>query len=188
MEKQTFKSWGQVFKMFREWINYLSNRRRKYISGSKWFTPILGSTSLHLSEKYFPTNLNEIMARKHDLNSVQRRQILLPYSKNKSKQIQDGNVLPSNGVKSVRDLFIFSEKHCEEKSFGKMEAWINDEGRKSKRIKRGFQHSGNFPRSLRAEASSEVTYKLVASPEFKPGNYFFVARKSVWFWLQCGAY
>ena len=114
------------------------------------------------------------MARKHDLNSVQRRQILLPYSKNKSKQIQDGNVLPSNGVKSVRDLFIFSEKHCEEKSFGKMEAWINDEGRKSKRIKRGFQHSGNFPRSLRAEASSEVTYKLVASPEFKPGNYFLL--------------
>lgn len=106
--------------------------------------------------------------------------ILLPNSKIKSKQIQDGNLLFSNDVKSVRDLFIFSEKHCEANSFGKMEAWINEESRKAKRAKRDFQHSGhgNLLSRLRAEALNEVTYKFVPSPEFKPGSYFLLPENS----------
>ena len=105
---------------------------------------------------------------------VPRRCISLPYSKIESKQIQDGFLPSSNDVKSVRDLFIFSEKHCEAKSFGKMEAWINEENTKAMNVKRDFRHSGNFLRSLRAEASSDAAYKLVPSPEFKPGSYFLL--------------
>ena len=113
--------------------------------------------------------------RLNGADCVPPRRILLPYSKIESKQIQDGNLPSSNDVKSVRDLFIFSEKHCEAKSFGKMEAWIDEENTKTmKKIKRDFRHSGNFIRSLRAEASSDAAYKLVPSPEFKPGSFFLL--------------
>lgn len=120
------------------------------------------------------------MARIHKDDNIKRGsyRILLPYSKIESKQIQDGNLVSSDDVKSVRDLFIFGEKHCEPKSFGKMEAWINEESRKTKRTKRHFQHSGNFLKSLRAEASNEVTCKFVPSPEFKPGSYFLLPESS----------
>lgn len=112
--------------------------------------------------------------KRHSENSVRQSHILVPYSKIKSKQIQDGNLVSSDDVKNVRDLFIFSEKHCETKSFSKMEAWINEGSRKTKRVKRDFQHSGNFLTSVRTEASSEATYKFVPSPEFKPGSYFLL--------------
>lgn len=120
------------------------------------------------------------MARMHKHDNIQRgsHRILLPYNMIQSKQIQDGNLVSADDVKSVRDLFIFGEKHCEPKSFGKMEAWINEESRKKKRTKRDFQHSGNFLSSLRAEASNEVTYKFVPSPEFKPGSYFLLPENS----------
>lgn len=121
------------------------------------------------------------MARVHKShNNIQRRNhdILLPSYKIQSKQIQDGKLFSSEDVKNVRDLFIFGEKHCEPKSFGKMEAWIDEESRKTKRIKRNFRHSGNFLRSLRAEASNEATYKFVPSPEFKPGSYFLLPESS----------
>lgn len=104
---------------------------------------------------------------------------LLSYSRIQSKQIQDGNLVSSNrDVKSVRDLFIFGEKHCEPKSFGRMEAWISEESRKLNRMKRHFQHSGNFLGSLKAEVCDEVSYKLVPSPEFKPGSYFLLPESS----------
>ena len=120
------------------------------------------------------------MARIQKKDNIQRgsRRILPTYSRIQSKQIQDGNLVSSDDVKSVRDLFIFGEKHCEPKSFGKMEAWISEESRKSKRMKRHFQHSGNFLESLRAEVSSEVSYNLVPSPEFKPGSYFLLPESS----------
>lgn len=35
-------------------------------------------------------------------------------------------------VKSVRDFFIFGEKYCELKFFGRMEVWISEESRKFK--------------------------------------------------------
>lgn len=122
------------------------------------------------------------MARIHKThNNVQRgsHQFLLPYAKIQSKQIQDGKLVSSDDVKSVRDLFIFGEKHCEPKSFGKMEAWINEESRKIKRIKTGrFQHTGNFLQGLKAEAANNTTYKFVPSPEFKPGSYFLLPENS----------
>lgn len=120
------------------------------------------------------------MARMQKNDNIQRgsRRILLSYSRNQSKQIQDGKLVSSDDVKSVRDLFIFGEKHCEPKSFGRMEAWISEERRKSKRMKRQFQHTGNFLGSLRAEMSNVVSYKLVSSPEFKPGSYFLLPESS----------
>lgn len=118
------------------------------------------------------------MARIEKNDNIQRGS-LLPYSRIQSKQIQDGNMDSSDDVKSVRDLFIFGEKHCEPKSFGRMEAWISEESRKSKRMKRHFQHSGNFLGNLRAEMSNEVSYKLLPSPEFKPGSYFLLPESSL---------
>lgn len=120
------------------------------------------------------------MARMQKNDNIQRgsRPILLSYSRIQSKQIQDGNLVSSDDVKSVRDLFIFGEKHCEPKSFGRMEAWISEERRKSKRMMRQFQHTGNFLGSLRAEMSNEVSYKFVPSPEFKPGSYFLLPESS----------
>ena len=117
------------------------------------------------------------MARIQKNGNIQRGS-LLSYSRIQSKQIQDGNLVSSNGVKSVRDLFIFGEKHCEPKSFGRMEAWISEESRKLKRMKRHFQYSGNFLGSLKAEMCNEVSYKLVPSPEFKPGSYFLLPESS----------
>lgn len=118
------------------------------------------------------------MARIEKNDNIQRGS-LLPYSRIQSKQIQDGNMDSSDDVKSVRDLFIFGEKHCEPKSFGRMEAWISEESRKSKQMKRHFQHSGNFLGNLRAEMSNEVSYKLLPSPEFKPGSYFLLPESSL---------
>ena len=117
------------------------------------------------------------MARIKKNNNIQRGG-LLSYSRIQSKQIQDGNLDSSDDVKSVRDLFIFGEKHCEPESFGRMEAWINEERRKSKGMKRHFQDSGNFLGGLRAEMSNEVSYKLLPSPEFKPGSYFLLPESS----------
>ena len=118
------------------------------------------------------------MARIQKLNDNIQRGSLLSYSRIQSKQIQDGNFVSSDDVKSVRDLFIFGEKYCEPKSFGRMEAWISEENRKLKRMKKHFPRSGNFLGSLRAEVSNEVSYKLVRSPEFKPGSYFLLPESS----------
>lgn len=46
-------------------------------------------------------------------------------------------------------------------------------------MKRHFQHSGNFLGNLRAEMSNEVSYKLLPSPEFKPGSYFLLPESSL---------
>ena len=79
-----------------------------------------------------------------------QRGSLLSYSRIQSKQIQDGNLDSSDDVKSVRDLFIFGEKHCKPESFGRMEAWINEERRKSKGMKRHFQDSGKLSRGSKS--------------------------------------
>lgn len=102
-------------------------------------------------------------------------------AKIQSKQIQDRTQFSGydEDVKSVRDLFIFGEKHCEPKSFSRMEAWINEECRKVKRVKTGrFQQTGNFLRDLKTEASNKTSYKFFPSPEFKPGNYFLLPENS----------
>ena len=118
------------------------------------------------------------MAKQHDDNCVLRNRLnFLPYSKKESKQIQNGNLPSAIDVKSVRDLFVFSEKHLGTKSFGKMEVWIEDESKKVKRAKRDFNHHGNFLRRLRTETSREVNYKFVPSPEFKPGSYYLLPEK-----------
>ena len=109
------------------------------------------------------------------MSKTQQSQTLMPsLFKIHSKQIQEGNFLYSDDVKSVRDLFTYSEKHCEAKSFGKMEAWINEKSKKTSPVRRGFQQSTSFLGRLRAETSNDVTYKFVASPEFKPGSYFLL--------------
>lgn len=110
------------------------------------------------------------------MSKTQRSQALMPsLFKSHSEQIQEGDFPYSNDVKSVRDLFIYSEKHCEAKSFGKMEAWINEKSKKSWPVRRGFhEQSVSFLGRLRAETSNDVTYKFVPSPEFKPGCYFLL--------------
>lgn len=118
------------------------------------------------------------MAKQHDDNSVLRNRLnFLPYSKKESKQIQNGNLSSAIDVKSVRDLFIFSEKQLGTKSFGKMEAWIEEENKNVRRAKRDFNHHGNLLRRLRTETSSKVNYKFVPSPEFKPGSYYLLPEK-----------
>ena len=86
------------------------------------------------------------------MSKTQQSQALMPsLFKIHSKQIQEGNFLYSDDVKSVRDLFIYSEKHCETKSFGKMEAWINEKSKKTSPVRGGFQQSASFLGRLRAE-------------------------------------
>ena len=91
------------------------------------------------------------------------------------KQIKNGNLPSCNGVQSGRDLFVFREKYYEEKSFKVMKPWMNGEClRKEINSGRDLKASKSFLKSLKAETSNEVNYRLIPSPEFKPGNYFLL--------------
>ena len=124
--------------------------------------------------------MTQMDSKRDKIKSGSNKISMLPSAKIQSKQTQDRtNCSDSDDVKSVRDLFIFGEKHCEPKSFSRMEAWINEECSKLKRVKTGrFQQTGNFLRDLKIEASNKTSYKFVPSPEFKPGSYFLLPENS----------
>ena len=94
------------------------------------------------------------------------------------KQIKlNGNLPFSNDGQTVRDLFIFSEKHCEPKSFKIVQTWMKGECERKADTGKDLCISGNFLRSLKTVASSQGNYKWVRSPEFKPGSYFLLPDK-----------
>lgn len=117
------------------------------------------------------------MARKPSSSSSQKtRSLNLPFCfRSDGKQIKNGNLPSCHAVQTVRDLFVYSEKYYEAKSCKMMKQRINGEClRKELNSGRDLKASQGFLKSLRAETSNEVNYRLIPSPEFKPGGYFML--------------
>ena len=71
---------------------------------------------------------------------------------------------------SMKSYLTYSEKFCEPRSFGKLQAWIA-ENYKKKAASLHSEEKGTFLDELRREASSP-SYSFYPSPEFKPGKTF----------------